>query len=110
VVVNNGLYKSVADRQKHWYGGYYATELSNPSYEKVAKAFGCDGYTTSNAGELRAAVKSALAARRPAVIEVKVAYDNMLDTMPPDVKKFVDRIFPERRTGWPMPKPGPLKR
>ena len=109
VVVKNGLYKSVADRQIHWYGSYYGTEIPNPNYAKVAQGFGCDGYSAKNAAEVRAAVREALAARRPAVIEVDVAPDNSVDTMVPALKKFTDQLFTKRRQGWPMPKPGPKK-
>ena len=109
VVVKNGLYKSVADRQIHWYGAYYGTEIPNPNYAKVAQGFGCDGYSARNAVEVRAAVRQALAARRPAVIEVDVAPDNSVDTMPPALKKFTDQVFTKRRQGWPMSKPGAKK-
>lgn len=105
VVVKNGLYKSVADRQMHWYGSYYATEIPNPNYAQVARSFGCDGYSPKNAHELRVALRAALAARRPAVIEVDVAPDFALDAMPEALRKAHDDLFPKARQGWPMPRP-----
>lgn len=105
VVVKNGLYKSVADRQMHWYGGYYATEIPNPSYAEVARSFGCDGYSAKNARELRTALRAAVSARRPAVIEFDVAPDFALDVMPPALRKAHDELYPKPRQGWPMPRP-----
>lgn len=104
VVLNNGLYKSIADRQQKWFGSTYAVEVKNPDYVKLAQSFGCDGYSVSTAGALAEAVKRAVSARRPSVIEVKVdpAHKN---TMPAAFSAYFDAIFPGASTGWPMPKP-----
>lgn len=106
VVVKNGFYKSVADRQMHWFKRYYATRIENPSFARVAQGFGCDGYTCRTAHEVRSAVRAALSARRPSVIEVEVAEESMIENIPPELKKYLDRLFADRRDDWPLPKPG----
>ena len=103
VVVKNGLYKSVGERQKFFFGKYYNAEIENPSYAKVAEAFGCRGFTARRACEVRAAVRSWLADRQPAVLEVDVGFDSMMEGLP-HVTAFTQQMFgAARRTDWPFP-------
>jgi acetolactate synthase I/II/III large subunit len=104
VVVKNGLYKSVADRQKFFFNRHYATEIPNPSYSRIAEAFGCLGFAARTGHEVREAVRRALAARRPAVIEVDVAYDDMIAWLPGEMKGFNTSLFGTRREDWPFGK------
>lgn len=103
VVVNNGLYKSISDRQKSWFGRMYGVHIQNPDYVSLARSFGCDGYLARTDDELLAVTREAVEARRPAVIEVQVdpAYVN---AMPENIVKYFDRIFPEATDEWPFPR------
>jgi acetolactate synthase-1/2/3 large subunit len=44
----------------------------NPDFVKLAESFGVDGRRATNPAELRTALREALAAGRPALIEVPV--------------------------------------
>jgi len=109
VVVKNGLYKSVGERQKYFFGKYYNVEIENPSFSKIAEGFGCRGYSANCAREVRSAVKSWLADRRPAVLEVDVGYDSMMEGLP-HVTNFTQALFGKpRRADWPFPPLGAPK-
>lgn len=56
------------------------TRLENGAYHSVAAAFGADGYFADDAESFEAALTAALAANRPACINVAVA----LDPIPPE--------------------------
>jgi thiamine pyrophosphate-dependent acetolactate synthase large subunit-like protein len=109
VVVNNGRYKSISDRQAQWYGRTYGTDVRSPDYVQLARSFGCDGYSARTSEELRAAVTRAVAARRPAVVEVPVdpAHQNPVHEA---LSRSLDGIFraPESAT-WPLPPVGKVK-
>ena len=78
LVFNNSSYGASEWDQTHRYGGrYIGTELNNPDFVKLAEAFGAVGMRTDPDG-LGAALKEALAADAPVVLEV--ALPNM---MPP---------------------------
>ncbi|MDW5441903.1 thiamine pyrophosphate-dependent enzyme [Polaromonas sp. SM01] len=71
VVFNNEAFGNVRLLQERQFGRSYATELTNPDFMQLAKAFGVDGARVSNPAELSGALASALAARRPALIEAR---------------------------------------
>jgi acetolactate synthase-1/2/3 large subunit len=50
-----------------------ASELVNPDFVALAQAFGIDAERVASPTALAAALKTALAARRPALIEVTVS-------------------------------------
>jgi acetolactate synthase-1/2/3 large subunit len=71
IVFNDQAYGNVKRIQKQRFGGkVIASELVNPDYVKLAEAFGVEGLRARDAGELRRAVREALAADRPTLIEV----------------------------------------
>jgi acetolactate synthase-1/2/3 large subunit len=71
VVFNNESFGNVALLQKRQFGRTYATELHNPDFVQLAQAFGVDGQRVSTPAGLAGALREALAARRPALIEVR---------------------------------------
>ncbi len=71
VVFNNEAFGNVRLLQERQFGRSYATELTNPDFMHLAKAFGVDGIRVSNPAGLAGALAGALAARRPALIEAR---------------------------------------
>ena len=71
VVVNNASYGNVLrDQQRLFDGRHSGSVLSNPDFVAYAKSFGVPAWRVENAAGLRGALKEALAANAPAVIEV----------------------------------------
>lgn len=73
VVVNNFAFANIRDRQVAEYGGrVFGSEVSNPDFAAVARAFGAHGERVETIGELPAAVARARRSGLPAVIDVLV--------------------------------------
>jgi acetolactate synthase-1/2/3 large subunit len=71
VVVNNAGYGNVKRDQERLYEGRHSgAVLTNPDFVAYAKAFGAAAWRVENADGLRSALAEALAANRPALIEV----------------------------------------
>jgi acetolactate synthase-1/2/3 large subunit len=74
VVFNDGAFGNVKRTQEQQFGGrLIASELVNPDFVALAQAFGIDAERVASPTALAAALKTALAARRPALIEVTVS-------------------------------------
>jgi len=69
VVFNNEAFGNVRLLQRRQFGRDYATELTNPDFMTLARAFGVDGQRVSSPQALAGALADAIAARRPALIE-----------------------------------------
>ncbi len=71
VLCNDATYTAVKNAQHNRYESrYIATDLRAPDYVMMAYAFGADGVRVGNPDALREALADALAANRPALIEV----------------------------------------
>ncbi|MBR0664491.1 hypothetical protein GXW71_09015 [Roseomonas hellenica] len=71
VVFNNGSYGNVLRDQRRLFDGRHSgAELSNPDFQSYAKAFGVRSWRVQDAIELRGALREALAANAPCLIEV----------------------------------------
>ncbi len=71
VLFNNGSYGNVLRDQRRLFDGRHSgAELSNPDFQTYAKAFGVRSWQVSDAKELRIALREALAASAPCLIEV----------------------------------------
>lgn len=76
VVFNNSAYGNVRRDQKRLYDNRTnATELHNPDFLLLAQSFGADGYRVTSPAELEPALAMAIAADKPAIIEVVVGAD-----------------------------------
>ena len=74
IVVNNGRYGTIATHQERRYPGRpYGVELTNPDFAAYARAFGAHGEAVEATDEFPAALERALAADRPALIELRTA-------------------------------------
>ena len=77
VVVNNSAYGNVYRDQKRLFDGRHAgSRLVNPDFQTYAKAFGVPSWRVTDADGLRAALKQAIAANSPALVEVVTDIDN----------------------------------
>ena len=73
VVFNNAAYGNVRRDQQNVYDNrLIGADLENPDFAALARSFGVDGYTADTPEELGSVLTDALAANKPAVIEVKV--------------------------------------
>ena len=73
VVFNDGAFGNVKRTQEQTFSGrLIASDLVNPDFVALARSFGIDAERVTSPGGLEAAVRSALAARAPALIEVAV--------------------------------------
>jgi acetolactate synthase I/II/III large subunit len=72
VVVNNGMFGTIRMHQEREYPSrVVGTELRNPDFAALARAFGAHGETVTKTDEFAPAFKRALAAGKAALIEVK---------------------------------------
>ncbi len=73
IVFDDGAFGNVRRIQENLFGGRtIASELRNPSFAKLAELFGMQGIRAEGAGNLRAAMREAMAHKGPTLIEVPV--------------------------------------
>ena len=71
VVVNNGMFGTIRMHQEmHYPGRVHGTGLDNPDFCALAHAYGAHGERVQHSAEFPAAFERALAAGRPALIEL----------------------------------------
>ena len=76
LVVNNGRYGTIRMHQERTYPGrVIGTELQNPDFRTLAEAYGAAAETVSDTGAFPAAFERALAAGRPALLDLRVGPD-----------------------------------
>ena len=76
IVVNNGMYGTIRMHQEREYPGHVSgTELHNPDFAALARAYGAHGATVTRPGEFEPALREALAAGKPALIEIRIDPD-----------------------------------
>jgi acetolactate synthase-1/2/3 large subunit len=73
VVVNNGIYGTIRMHQEREYPGRIsATDLTNPDFAALARAYGGHGETVERTEEFASAFERARASGKPSIIEVKL--------------------------------------
>jgi acetolactate synthase-1/2/3 large subunit len=73
LVVNNGMLGTIRMHQeRHFPGRSVGTELVNPDFAAFARAFGAHGAVVERTDEFAGAFEEALAAGRPALLELRV--------------------------------------
>ncbi len=74
LVVNNGVYGTILMHQEREYPGRaFGVELANPDFAELAKAYGAHGELVSATAEFAPALARALASKKLALIELRVA-------------------------------------
>ena len=73
IVMNNKSWGAEKAYQKDFFGKrYLGADISSPPFDKVAELYGAKGYKVKKLSEINDALKSALKANKPAVIEIDV--------------------------------------
>ncbi|MGH6665099.1 MAG: thiamine pyrophosphate-dependent enzyme, partial [Pseudolabrys sp.] len=73
IVFSDGAFGNVRRIQQEQFGNrLIASDLANPDFVKFAESFGAAGRRARDAGELRVALREAVAAREPTLIELPV--------------------------------------
>lgn len=71
LVVNDGSLTAIRMLQDKHYGRRFAVDLKNPDFAAFARAFGAQGLVVRRPAELAPALRRALGARRPALIDLR---------------------------------------
>lgn len=96
VVMNNNVLGMVRQWQRLFYEERFSSTTLNKKtdYDKVAEGLGANGFTVSNADELRAAIKSALKSKnKPSVINCIIHQDNTVLPMVPGGQSIEEPIL-----------------
>jgi acetolactate synthase-1/2/3 large subunit len=73
LVVNNGMYGTIRMHQeRHYPGRAIATDLVNPDFVALAKAYGAYGERVERTADFPAAFERALSANKPALLELLI--------------------------------------
>ena len=73
LVVNNGMYGTIRMHQEREYPGrVLGTELANPDFAALARAFGAHGEVVERTEDFAAAFERAEAAGTPALLELRI--------------------------------------
>lgn len=73
IVVNNGMYGTIRMHQeRHYPGRVSGTQLKNPDFALLARAYGAHGEIVAETGEFASAFQRALASGKPSVIEIRI--------------------------------------
>jgi acetolactate synthase I/II/III large subunit len=73
VIADNGMYGTIRMHQeRHYPARVIATELKNPDFAALARAYGGFGATVEKTADFTAAFQAAVASGKPAVIHLKV--------------------------------------
>jgi acetolactate synthase-1/2/3 large subunit len=73
LLVNNGMYATIRMHQERQYPGRVSgTDLENPDFVELARAYGAHGERVERTVELEGAYERALASGKPAVVELVV--------------------------------------
>jgi acetolactate synthase I/II/III large subunit len=82
LVVNNGMYGTIRMHQERSYPGrVIATDLVNPDFAALARAYGAHGEVVETTAAFPDAFERALAAGRPALLELRVDAEAMSPTV-----------------------------
>ena len=73
IVIDNGMYGTIRMHQEREYPArVYGTDLVNPDFAALARAYGAHGETVTHTLEFAAALERALDAGRPALLHLRV--------------------------------------
>ena len=73
LVIDNGTYGTIRMHQeKHYPGRVFGTDLQNPDFAALARAYGAEGFTAVRDEEVVPALDAALRSSGPALVHVKI--------------------------------------
>ena len=78
LVMNNDCWGSEKAYQREFFGGrYIGCDIGNPRYDDYARLFGAAGFRVEHPDQVGDVLKSALAAGKPAIVEVPIDPDEL---------------------------------
>jgi thiamine pyrophosphate-dependent acetolactate synthase large subunit-like protein len=78
LVMNNNCWGSEKAYQRQFYGGrFIGCDIGNPRYDAYARLFGAQGYYVDHPDQVGDAVRAALGAGKPAIIEIPIDPDEL---------------------------------
>jgi thiamine pyrophosphate-dependent acetolactate synthase large subunit-like protein len=78
LVMNNNCWGSEKAYQRAFYGArYIGCDIGNPRYDQLARLFGAEGYYVEHPDQVGDAIRKALGAGKPAVIEIPIDPDEL---------------------------------
>ena len=78
IVVNNGTYGTIRMHQEKFYPGRVSgTDLINPDFAALGRAYGLTGDVVTATDEFAPAFKKALKSGAPAMIEIRIDQDQI---------------------------------
>jgi thiamine pyrophosphate-dependent acetolactate synthase large subunit-like protein len=78
LVMNNNCWGSEKAYQRAFYGArYIGCDIGNPRYDQFARLFGAEGYYVDHPDQVGDALRAALRAGKPAVIEIPIDPDEL---------------------------------
>ena len=81
LVVNNATYGTIRMHQeRHYPGRVIATDLANPDFAMLARAYGLHGETVTRTGDFAGAFERGRQAEAPALLELQIDPDAILPT------------------------------
>jgi acetolactate synthase-1/2/3 large subunit len=102
VVMNNRAHGTIADLQAANFGSTYGCEFRDrdgqaysPDFAAFAESCGADGHTIAEPGDLLPALRSAVARRRPAVLDVPMVNEPVPTPGHWNIKDIYQGVFPE---------------
>ncbi|WP_343312581.1 thiamine pyrophosphate-binding protein [Brucella sp. BE17] len=73
IVINNGMYGTIRMHQERNYPGRVSgTDLANPDFASLARAYGLHGETVENTGDFAPAFERCEHSGKPALIEIRI--------------------------------------
>ena len=73
IILDNGAWGAEKAYQNTFFGGrLLGADIDSPPYDEVARLCGALGFAVEAPGDLRSALKKAIAGTRPAVIHAKI--------------------------------------
>lgn len=73
IVLNNRCHGAEKAQQKRHFGEkFIGVDLINPRFDRLAEVYGAKGYYVTRPDEIADAVRTALAAKKPAIVEIAV--------------------------------------
>jgi acetolactate synthase-1/2/3 large subunit len=82
IVVNNGMYGTIRMHQEREYPARVSgTELSNPDFAALARAYGAHGETVEETAQFAPALARSMASGKPALIELRLDAEALTPAM-----------------------------
>ncbi|MEU7745254.1 thiamine pyrophosphate-binding protein [Nonomuraea sp. NPDC049158] len=101
VVMNNRSHGTISDLQSAHFGRSHGCDFTDPAgrpyspdFAALARACGADGHTVATPGDLRSALRKAVADRRPAVIDVPMVNEPVPTPGHWNIKDIYQGVFP----------------